>query len=374
MKKKNIVTIVVFCVLIFGFSAASILTPSQEFSYREKRALAQLPSFSISDIFDGYFQEDYEDYIDDQFFARDNWVDFSTQVQLLTGKKDINSVYIGKDDYLLEKYTNADFDEEIVDDNIYYLTDFLNTVCDNIGQEHTDLLFIPGKTTVMQDKLPDNASAYDSTWISSQFDENYTLDLTQTLIEHSDEYIYYRTDHHWTTLGAYYAYEQFCECKGFEPVQYSVSTFSDDFFGTTYNKLSLSVESDTVELYDFTKDVNIVFDNGESASNSFYIPEAIEEDNDVYRVFLGGNTAKIEITTSLDTGRTLLLLKDSFSNCFVPFLANHYDKIIMIDLRYVSDTIWDIIENDNIEYTDVLVMFNYEKFMQDEYLYLLESE
>ncbi|MCD7796536.1 MAG: hypothetical protein LUG95_02665 [Clostridiales bacterium] len=305
MGKK--VTIAIFCIILSVFTAVSALKPNTEISARERRVLETMPDINSYDIMDGTFQETFENYVNDQFFLRNSWVDFATQMQILIGKKDINGVYIGEDDYLIEKYTDEDFDEEIVENNIYVLADFLNEMTDTYGKETVDFLTVPAKACVLTDYLPENAYSYPEEEITNAIcdllnEPEIHTDFTETLSEHQDEYIYYRTDHHWTTLGAYYAYAEFADKKGYEvqPLNaFEKEMVSDSFYGTTYNKLSLSVESDTVEIYHSEAENGITVDqnDGEIVSDSFYFSDMVE-DEDYYQVFFGGNTEKIVITTS----------------------------------------------------------------------------
>lgn len=383
MKKK--ISIGIFCAVVYGFTIASILTPETEYSKRENRIL----TIRADLIFDLDFADTYEEYVSDQFFLRDSWVNLTTGVLSALGKTDINGVYIGEDGYLIERYTEEDFDRELVEYNIDILAEFLNEMTDCYGSDHVDLFLIPAKAGAMPDYLPDYAQMYVETETVKAIRELLTepkilTDLTETLKAHQDEYIYYRTDHHWTTLGAYYAYEAYAQKSGFtiQPQDsFETEEVTDSFYGTTYNSLQLDVPSDTITLYHSEAEENvtitIVGDTIEDVT-SFYFEEALsdsgdsQEESGMYSVFLGGNTEKIVIDTGADTGRTLLLLKDSFANCFIPFLANDFDRIIMIDLRY-SDTIDVYLEEYGDEISDLLVLYNIEKFMQDESVDLLNT-
>ncbi len=379
---KNIVTVILFCLVIFAFAVITLLTADAKVSERENRTLQQMPELSTETVLDGSFQDQYETYMSDQFPLRDRWVDATTALQQMLGKTDINGVYIGKDGYLIEKYTDEDFDEELVAGNIGSLTSFINDMTATYGSDHVDLLMVPDKANAVSKYLPDLAEPNNEKdvldGLSARLDDSSVmLDLTPVLQEHQDEYIYYRTDHHWTTLGAYYAYTAFAEKKLYavQPADaFTVETVADDFCGTAYNKVhAWHIEPDSVDLYYSPAEEGVLVDmnDGKTVSDSFYFFDELQ-DSDKYRVFLAGNTAKIEITTRADTGRCLLMLKDSFSNCFVPFLADEYDTIIMIDLRYFSDTMKDLFSEYGDRITDVLVMYNVEKFMQDENIETLD--
>ena len=383
MRRIQIGIIVVFCGLLSAMSLVTMLKPENEYSEKENRILETKPEFLLEDVLTGDYQECYESYLNDQFFARDIWVNTSVKAQRLLGKSDINQVYLGADGYLIEEYTDADFDEELIENNIFLLTDFMNRMTEEMGSEHVLLMMVPGKANALPDKLPVPAVPYDTSILMDEISDNLQepeelLDLTDTMRAHGQEEIYYRTDHHWTTLGAYYAYEQWAVQQGIEPNPlefYDRELIADEFYGTTYNKICQAVQPDHVELFHQPVEAQLSVDknDGEDVSSSWYQEEAIEGEADKYRIFFGGNTAKIVISTAGNTGKRLLVLKDSYANCLVPFLAPYYDEIVMIDLRYQMDLIGDILQQEKA-FTDVLLCYNMEKLLQDEKMDLLAQE
>ena len=427
MGKK--ITIAIFCVILFGFTIASIVYPDASYSVRERDTLTTLSDVTedgdlllmLSDLASGDFQETYEEYVDDQFFLRETWIDLSTTVSTLLGKQDVNGVYIGKDGYLLERYTDEYFLDLEEDDftaeddplwvcNAQALSEFLAAMTAEYGSGAVHLLMIPSKANVLTDDLPDLASVYPEDEIVEEIctlvddaaceygltddtgeeieelSEKIVLDLTDVLSAHQDEYIYYRTDHHWTTRGAYYAAAAYLELCGMEAApldSYESETATETFYGTTYNKLHTNTTADTITLYhsEDLEHLTVNQNDGELVSDSLYfydnltdytdeeLLEMVEDDeeiNDKYSVFLNGNTQKIVIETGAGTGRTLLLLKDSFANSFVPFLCGSYDTIILYDDRYEGDNdIETILADYGDQITDVLVLYNVEKFMEN---------
>lgn len=382
MRRAKIMVITLFAGILGAFFLVSVLLPQKEFSATENRLLEQRPEFLPEDVLSGDYQETYETYLNDQFVARDRWVDVAVGVQKLMGRRDVNGIYIGKDGYLLEKYTDGDFDAQMSADNVGVLGEFLNRMTEQYGAEHVDCLFVPGKASALPGKLPSYAQPFDEGEILQALSDELeqpeiVFDLTPVMNEHQEEDIYYRTDHHWTTLGAYYAYAAWCEKHGksVAPLEaYEREVVSDDFYGTSYNKSHQRVQADTVELFHSgaEQSLRIVWDQGEKESDSPYQRE-LSGESDKYRVFFDGNTAEIAIDTGCENERTLLLLKDSYANCFVPFLFDDYSRIVMIDLRYQADCIDDILaEEPNI--TDVMALYNVEKFLQDENVELLEAD
>lgn len=375
MKKGNIVLIVVFCLMLFGCAAATFILPAKEFSVAENRELQKKPKFTGKKWKKGTYQKQYESYLNDQFFLRDGWVRLAVGMQALLGQKDINGVYLGKDGYLLEKPVKADFDEEQTEDNVGYLSHFLNEAADIYGKEHVSCMMIPSKAQVLTNYLPNFAKVpnQDKTLDSLKSRLSHPkmlLDMSSELQKHQQEYIYYRTDHHWTTLGACYAYAAWAKATGqavpHEPEYYQREIAFTDFYGTTYNKVPVNVPADQVELFHSPgdADIQVVMDEGETTADSMYFKKAASEGFNRYNVFFSKNTFQIEVNTKARTGKSLLLIKDSFANCFAPFLTEAYERILMVDYRYGKAPIGRIL-GQHKEITDVLVLFNTEKFMQN---------
>lgn len=391
-KKKNwnsYIPIGVFVIFFAAFTLVSILIPKKDFSEEENRALQERPELEADAILEGEYQESYENYLCDQFPARGLFVSLKTGIQLLAGKRDINHVYLGRDGYLIEKYTDADFDPVNVDDNEWFLSAYLADMVKTYGKDHVKCMIVPSKGTVLKDKMPPYAKAFDTSGVlegvqdylkEEDITDEVLVDLTDTLSRHSKEYIYYRTDHHWTTLGAYYAYahyKQMCGQEAPDADSFEKETVSRSFYGTTYDKVQKKTVADEVIRWRIPGEdsVKVVFDDGENEWETFYDESALDQ-KDKYSYFLGGNTAKIHISTGCKNDRTLLLVKDSFSNSLVEFLSQDYANIYMIDLRYGNETIYEQMASINEEHpiTDILVVYNTEKFMTDENQYLLEPE
>lgn len=375
MKKTKQIMVIVFCILFFGGTLATLLLPAKENSVMENRELAQKPGFSVKNFLKGKYQKKYETFLSDQFFLRDQWVNLSGRMQYFSGKKEINGVYLGKEGYLLEKNAKENFDKGQIKENIAFLSSFLNDTAEAYGKEHVSCIMIPSKAEALPGRLPAFVKVTDQTEVLSALRSKLSypdmlLDMKEILRKHQKEYIYYRTDHHWTTLGAYYAFQEWAEktgqAKAYPLKNYQRETVFEDFYGTTYNKVHIPVKADSVELFHSPneKAVHINMNDGEQEADSLYFRDEALEGFNRYNVFFSKNTFKIEVTTKAKSGKTLLLIKDSFANCFVPFLTEEYDRIIMLDYRYGKVSAGNIL-SDYEDITDVLVMFNTEKFMQN---------
>lgn len=385
MDKIKIAGIVLFCGALGLGGITTLILPQKESSVRENRVLETKPKLTVEHILSGSYQEQYEKYLNDQMAFRDGWVRMAVGMEQLAGREDINGVYIGKDGYLLEKNSPSDFDGAQIEENVECLAAFLNDAGERYGKGRVSCLLLPDKAAAMPDRLPEGADEMAEEekavvqMVRERLDEPELLpDVFAELQGHQDEYIYYRTDHHWTTLGAYYAYRVWADVTGHragEPDDYDREEIFDDFYGTTYNKAPVNVPADCVELFHGKgeKGIAVCENDGKIVSDSFYFPKAAAEGFNRYLVFFSKNTAKIRVTTRAGTGRSLLVIKDSFANCFVPFLAGDYDEIVMVDFRYGKKTIDDLLEEyDGI--TDVLVLYNTVSFMQDVNLHKLDRQ
>ncbi len=377
MKKVYSIPIVVLFILsITVFTLLSVFLPKSDFSEAENRELQTLPEISLEAINSGDFQKEYNDYLSDQFVARDFWVKAKTNIMLALGKQDINGVYIGRDGYLLEKYSENDFDSETVEYNVEVLTAFLNKYASSCNVK---CAFIPSKGTAMLNKLPAHAVAYDTSYVMSEVQKGISekvefYDFTDELIKHNDEDIYFKTDHHWTQLGAYYAYTVLTAnssyASEYQPNLDNPKTVTEDFYGSTFDKIQMDIKPDSITYYDTGVKTHLDFNGEAKNSDSLYFPSALETKNK-YEYFLGGNYARCDITTDVKNGKTLLLLKDSYSNALVPFLACNYEKIIMLDLRFYKDDINELISSEKPQ--DIFVINNTEKFMVNENMTVIDD-
>lgn len=394
----------IFCFMVIGLASGLLFKKDVDFSEAENRALQTRPELSVEGILDGELQSQYEDYLSDQFIARDKWVNIQTWISKKLGQKESNQVFFGKDGYLLEKYSMEQFlgDLEDYDEipstltsedtqvmyNVEALADFLDNMADCFEPEHVSCVLVPSKGTVMANKLPDYAKEYDTSWLLNTIKEGMEyevnmLDLQDVLSMHDQEYIFYKTDHHWTTLGAYYGYQAYMDRLGMEVPSlesYSIQTVAEHFLGTTYDKVHVVSEGDQVQRFDNpdTTVKRVKFADGTKWKTCYY-DDALKE-KDKYLYFFNGNSRQVILSGNNKNDKTLILIKDSFSNCFAPFLLEQYEHVIMIDPRYVEESIPAMIDDllDDYDITDVLVMFNREKFMEDsshmDYLYAEEDE
>ena len=368
-KIQNRVLTGVFLVMVFGCTGASLLKPDTSFSEKENRVLAQMPDVKISDIINGTFEKNYESYLSDQFFWRDGWIGVKTQAELAEGKTEINDVYFAKDGYLIEKHSGS-FDTDTAENNITYLKNFLETQEKNVGKGHAKAIIVPNAVEILKEKLPayavaDEEEAYLNR-IREQIPAELFFDAQPVLEAHKEEPLYYKTDHHWKTLAARYVYEEWAKSIDLPIVPlsgYKEETLTSDFHGTIDAKVNISVPGDSIERYLPLTEVPYTLTYNHSEERNSLYDMSYLDGRDKYAVFFGGNQPLIEAKTEAKTDRKLLIIKDSYANCFLSFAMQDFSQIDIVDLRYFNENLGDYIKEK--QYTDICVLYNASGFAED---------
>lgn len=385
-KKQNLqsnIVIAAFVFLVFGLTIAGLFSPVRERSESENRTLAQKPEFTLESLFEKdetkRYTRKYEAFLTDQFIGRDAWIGIKTRVERMLGKTDINGVYFAKDGYLITR-TDADaIDTEQEGKNIAALAAFLEKYQKIYGADRVHAMIVPTAADILDEKLPAFTTEYNQDALldrlAMELPEGSLLDSRGELNAHADEYLFYRTDHHWTALGAYYAYRAWAKETGHEIrelSEYDERVGSDEFYGTLYSKVNLPMQADSVMIYDDGRNYRVEYDMSQKFSSGLFVESRLEE-KDKYMVYLDGNHAITHIVQNRaeKNDRRLLVIKDSYAHTFVPFLAQDYDEIVMIDFRYCKMPVSSIATQFGI--TDVLVLYNATNFIEDKNLYQLEK-
>ena len=370
-RKYSKSVIILFLLLVFGFTAVTFVWPERTFSENENRVLTSAPEFSWDSLFEGKFMSEYETYITDQFFLRDEWIQLKTLAEMALNKQDINGVYMGKDGYFIERHEDSEIDFEMLEKSKEYLVQFVERYTKRLGTDKVKVMLVPTASEVLLDKLPPFAEGFDQNGLLDEvyglLPEGVAVDVRDILKEHADEYIYYKTDHHWTSLGAFYAYQAYCEAKGFGVPALEDATFtevSDEFLGTVYSKLNLKFSTDsmhTVTLPNTPSKIQMTVDMTEKF-DGLYNEEFLNQ-KDKYSYYLDGNHALTEIASNSEGKGTLLIIKDSYSHCFAPLTLGNYEKVYLVDFRYFNMPISQFIMQNRV--TDVLVLYNAVTFATD---------
>ncbi|MBR6511952.1 MAG: hypothetical protein IKT24_00550 [Clostridia bacterium] len=353
--RKRILTIV-FCSFILIFSVLTVLLPKKASSENEKRILATFPEVTVKSITDGSFMTKFDTYVADHFAFRDKWVGAYSYARLAIGLNGAGGVYAGKDGYLIA--APADINETSALANVNKILQFANDT-----KANCTLMVVPSTGYIMNDKLPKQHRDYYDDWFldTIKSSDNFTyIDLRDTFKANKDkEQLYYKTDHHITSEGALLLYQAFCDSQGLTPETFTLSRTIDGFYGTSYSKSGLWLkEPDTIDIYESTdpSKYTVTIDNKEY--DSLFFPEK-EETADKYEVFLNGNHPLTIIkNNSNQNGKKLLIVKDSYSHCFATMLAENYEELILVDLRYYRDSTKDLLEEYGI--TDVLFLYGIE--------------
>lgn len=370
--------LLVFPAVLLLFSAADMLTPAKRYSSYENRKLQQKPEFSVQAVRTGSYMKEYEDYVSDQILGRNSYIAVKSATDKALGKKEINGVYLSTDGTLIEKHT-----EEFSAQNIEKTLEGLRTLERLLqGKSRSfQVLLAPTADNVYAEKLPAYAEVFPEEVLWHRFKDTcgkntVFLDVFSPLRSHAEEYIYYGTDHHWTTLGAYYAYQIWAMENKVTAVSYNTDKVSESFHGTLHSKTNLpGLPFDTIEAYACQGMREVYYDMSKTPEYSLYAEKYLSGKNQ-YGYFLDDNHMLIEIrNTSYEKessdrerknkGTSLFIIKDSFANCMVPYLSEHYETIYILDLRYYKGKLSQLLDTYVTKETDVLILYNMSHFVTE---------
>ena len=377
-----------FCLLAFTsvlllllLSIVSLFWPTRRFSASERRNLAQRPKLSYEGIVDGTFSNEVESYLADQYPARDIWVYLNSLQNRILGIDYQNGIYRGKDGYLIQSFEKSEIDKEDKKKQ-----EILNSFLERNSQLQSYVMLVPTASWILKDLLPSGAPQGDEkSWYESWLSTSNIADLSNvTVVDCADaldksaktNQIYYRTDHHWTTYGASVAFGELAKQMDlpYQADEFEAHTVHTQFQGTMMSSSGFySGTKDSIDLYLPKKEENILVTNKEAqtSATTIYSEEGLLGD-DPYEVFLGGNYGLLNIRTGSQSGRKLLLLKDSYANAMLGFLTPYFSQIDIVDPRYYSsDLDMQIAVN---QYTDLLILYNLQSFAKDSSLALVLGE
>ena len=362
IKKYPLTFIILF--FIFIVFVIDIFNSDIYFSNYENRTLAQKPNINYSDLVSGRFSKNYERYINDQFIFRDNWINLKSGSELLLGKLENNNIIYGKENFLFDKVESID--NKSLEKNLSTIKDFT----DRNSDSNISFMIIPSSFTIYKDLLPKGISLIDEKSyiesIYSKFDNTKNIELVELLKENNNEYIYYKTDHHWTSYGAYLAYREFSKINNIAPIEIEAvnPNYVYDFYGTYFSKSKkFNAESDTITFYDINN-IDITIDGVEV--------ESINDDekwssSDKYSAFLRGNNGLTIINNNnIQDNSRRLVIKDSYANSYIQFLANNYKEVYIIDLRSFPYNFNEFYES--YKFDNVLIMYSFINLVNDVYI------
>lgn len=362
-KTTNRIITVLFSVFIGGFFVLNLLLPDKDFSEKENRQLQTLPKFTFSSLFSGAFATHFESYCSDQFAGRDLWIETKAGAELAQGKQQNNGVFLCGD-RLIDPFAAPEADA------LARAVQSADSLSDT--GVPVSLALIPTAAQLYADILPDGApnddqqAVTDSVYAQTALE---TVDLSSTLTAHSSEYIFYRTDHHWTSLGAYYAANALRSSWGLPEIDKDTltpETVSEDFCGTLYSSSGFFwIAPDEMETLIAVPENSYVTRyeiNGTEQTLPLYNYEKLTI-KDKYTFFLGGNIPCAVVDTGTENAPSLLILRDSYADSLVPFLTDAFSEIHLIDLRYYTGSVKDYIAENAI--VRVLLLYSTSNFCSD---------
>lgn len=362
------VFIAVFIILIFGIGILNIIDGDSTYSEKENRVLSTFPTLSLNSIFEGTFMEKFETYMTDQFIFRDEIIRLKTLADRISGKKEVGGVYIGKKGFLFAKPN--EYNEENTEAIAWAISDFDA----KYPEMKKSIMIAPDSGFIYSDLLPANApypkQDYQLSDIKNYIgNENVTwIDLAKHFSDlSSDKDLYYKTDHHWTTRGAFEAFKLLMNEWEIDisQTEYEFYTVSNNFQGTLSSKAGVYDSYDTVEICTVKGSENsyvVSYDSLQTKTASFFDESKLYEKNQ-YEVFFGGNYDKITVTTTSQSKNTLLVIKDSYANCLIPMLTPYFNKIVVVDPRYLTDSLEGIIQENG--FSHALFLYNLNTILED---------
>ena len=358
MKKSDAIFSIVFLVLLTIFGMSTCFLKRESFSYSENRYLQEFPKWNIESFRNGNYQKKLETFVDDHFLLRKTWIKIRNNTVALLGKKEVENVYLGKENNLFEKVTPLEFDEKNFWKNLNIME------CFSKKYANVSILLVPSKGYILKADLPTFAPYIKEQSIIEKIktmDINFT-DIAPTFLTHNQEYLYYKTDHHWTTLGAFYAYQTWK--KDDVKNDYVWEKVSENFRGSLDSKV-LGLTHTTDEI-DIVKTDDLILN---SNRNLYELTKLQEKDQ--YQVFLGGNSGEISIETKNQNHKSILVLKDSYANSFIPFLLSDYQYIHIVDLRYFNQNFATYIEE--INPSEILILYGINNLASDIAIHKIEN-
>ena len=362
-------------VVIVGILLVNLVAPDKSYSVSEKRNLSQFPKLTLVRIVDGSFMDEMEDYEADQFFLRSQWMTLRTTMDRLVGKNESQGVYLGKNSNLMERF-NAGTEE-----SRQAITSAVKAFAERYPDVKMSFLLVPNAVSIESELLPkdaltDDQNAYLDAFFGELGDSVQALDVREALKTAAETtQVYYRTDHHWTTDGAYAAFLSVADALGVDGSrQFASKTVCNDFSGSLAAKSGFYVrEQDAIHIFTPMEEDPMYVVNFEDGTQraTCYDADALKGE-DPYQVFFGGNQGKITIETSVDTNCRLLVLKDSYANCFLPFLLSEFQEITIVDPRYYYENLNDLMVTE--QYTDMLYLYNVNTLAEDTNLSLTLAE
>ena len=361
-KKYNVAMTGVFSGFLAAVLGLSIILPDKTFSELENRNLSTLPELSVESLTNGDFMADAEEYTADHIVGRDFWVALKAWCERLSGKQENNGAYFAENGAVINKVETPDMGK--LQSNM----GFINKLVENVDVP-VHFGIIPSSATVWNEYLPEGAPTADEMGIIAQLyadGKAGTLDMAAALMEHKDEYIFYKTDHHWTSLGAFYGANAIFKAMGLEELKledYAPVTVTGEFNGTTFSSSGVRwLKADSIQTYIPEDGVKVTaYYTGKPEEGALYHPDFLEK-KDKYSYFLGGNQPLCVIESEKNEGPKVLVIRDSYSDSLAPFLTERFSEVHLFDVRYNMMSPSQYVQQNGID--EVIVLYSFNNFVQ----------
>lgn len=360
-KIEKIVTVSLFCSFISIMFILYFTSPKSDFSELEKRYLKEFPKMNVQNVVSGEFGNDIETYLADHMPFRDFFVGFNSYFEIATGRNGAADIYLTKDNSLVE--APAVFNQTNVDKNMNAINKFAEN-----NSIKVDLMIVPSagwasRNNILKPSKEYNDSEYINTIYSMASPVINTVNVTNVF---DNPLLYYKTDHHWNSEGAYVGYKTYMEKIGKEYKQKDEFVIEkiNGFFGSTYSRAALWLtSSEELELWKGSTGITVTNGESDKEHGGIFYRERLKE-TDKYTVFLDGNHSIVRIhNPNAKTNETILVVRDSYSNCLGGFLCETYENVILVDLRYYKKPVSELCKSEKIN--NILICYSMNNFLTD---------
>ncbi len=366
-------------VMLFGLFVLCMLIlylvlPNQSFSDRENRSLQTRPQVSLTSLMDGSFMNKFQTYTTEQLPFRQEFVKCSSLLSRVMLSNESHGIVRGEEGYLFEKTYGI---PPQLHKNEQAIENFVSST-----DRPVVVAIAPTASEMVSEYLPYGMERINQKEELQEFsqqlergcpDGKYNMvDIISTLEPHKDQQLYYRTDHHWTVNAAEYGYEAIREALGCSGEMVNITAIPrqecKDFYGTHYAKYSADdIQPDTLTYYEIPI---TSLERSDGVYDSLYDYDKLNV-YDKYAIFLRGNDEICTIEADNGGEGELIVFKDSYANCLIPFLTYDYDRITVVDLRYYADSVSELLSaHPN---ADILLLYNFSFLCEDNHFYRLTS-
>lgn len=334
--RKKFSAVFIMFLLVFML-LYTIFREKSEISFQENRSLAQFPELSISEVLNGQYPLKLVDFFSDQLAGRSKFMKIYTDISSGTSERKVNGVFIS-DNMLLNGNINTSDISDSIAEKINSFTEKYNSSFYFIAVPSSDGIY----SNLLPEYIP---SDFQSEQIQNFYDklnpEIRKINAFNILKNFSDDYIYYRTDTKWTSYGAYCVYRTAIQKLGFIPVAYdkfTIEHITSEFKGNLYNRTLYEMpKNDFIDLY-YSDSINIqsitAYSQDLSESLRVLYDKSFLNSKYMYDIYLGENVPALRIKTGVNNNKKLMVIKDSYADCFIPFLTQHYSEITVISVDF----------------------------------------